>query len=222
MRQRGDMTCYHEPYGEPWYQGEEPLWPRYQEGEVRTPGLTMDSVHKVLQAQTQKGPAFSKDFPMYLDHMWNDDLFDMFNHSFLIRDPAKTITSMYAKWPDFHEKEVGYVELKQLFDIVADRTGSPPPLIDSDDMLENPHDIIEKWANAVGIPHMPESLSWEPGARDEVSWWDGGSFHTNLRNSDGLKPQERKYVDINDAPDRVKEIYDKVMPIYEYLHSHRL
>lgn len=129
---------------------------------------------------------------------------------------------MYAKWPDFHEKEVGYVELKQLFDIVADRTGSPPPLIDSDDMLENPHDIIEKWANAVGIPHMPESLSWEPGARDEVSWWDGGSFHTNLRNSDGLKPQERKYVDINDAPDRVKEIYDKVMPIYEYLHSHRL
>jgi hypothetical protein len=81
----------------------------------------------------------------------------------------------------FHEKEVGYVELKQLFDIIADRTGSPPPLIDSDDMLENPHAIIEKWANAVGIPHMPESLSWEPGARDEVSWWDGGSFHANLR-----------------------------------------
>ncbi len=222
MRQRGDMECYHEPYGEPWYQGEEPLWPRYKEGEVRTPGLTMDSVHQMLKAQTQKGPAFSKDFPMYIDHMWNDELFDMFNHSFLIRDPAKTITSMYAKWPDFHEKEVGYVELKQLFDIVADRNGAPPALIDSDDMLEDPHGVIEKWANAVGIPHMPESLSWEPGARDEVSWWDGGSFHANLRNSDGLKPQVRKYVDIDDAPDRVKEIYEKVMPLYEYLYQYRL
>ena len=28
MRTRGDMTCFHEPFGEAWYQGEEALWPR--------------------------------------------------------------------------------------------------------------------------------------------------------------------------------------------------
>ena len=28
MRQRGDLTCFHEPFGEAWYQGEAPLWPR--------------------------------------------------------------------------------------------------------------------------------------------------------------------------------------------------
>ena len=30
MRQRGDMECFHEPFGEAWYQGENPLWPRVQ------------------------------------------------------------------------------------------------------------------------------------------------------------------------------------------------
>jgi len=55
-----------------------------------------------------------------------------------------------------------------------------------------------------------------------VSWWDGGSFHENLRESDGLKPQPRKYIDISEAPDRVKEIYEMVLPHYQHLHAHRL
>ena len=51
---------------------------------------------------------------------------------------------------------------------------------------------------------------------------DGAAFHANLRNSDGLKPQKRKYIDIAQAPDRVKEIYDRVLAHYEHLYSHRL
>ena len=33
MRQRGDLYCMHEPFGEAWYQGEEPLCPRYKYGD---------------------------------------------------------------------------------------------------------------------------------------------------------------------------------------------
>ena len=82
--------------------------------------------------------------------------------------------------------------------------------------------MVEAWCKAVVIPFLPEALSWEPGARDEVSWWDGGSFHANLRNSDGLKPQKRKYVEMSDVPDRVKEVYGAVLPHYEHMHAHRL
>ncbi|MEM9141243.1 MAG: sulfotransferase family protein, partial [Pseudomonadota bacterium] len=106
MRQRGDMACFHEPFGEAWYQGEDPLWPRLGPDSLRTPGLTLDGVRKMLEAEAAKGPVFSKDFPHYIEHMWDDALYDLFDHSFLIRDPAKTITSMYDKWPDFHEAEV--------------------------------------------------------------------------------------------------------------------
>jgi hypothetical protein len=222
MRQRGDFECLHEPFGEPWYQGENPLWPRATADSLRTPGLTLEKVLEDMKRKAAKGPVFSKDFPFYIDHIWNDEILSLFNHSFLIRDPAKTVTSLYDRWPEFYLKETGFLEQRQLFDIIADKTGSPPPVIDSDDLLENPISIVKAWCEAVNIPFIEKALSWEPGARDEVSWWDGGSFHTNLRNSDGLKPQTRKYIDIANAPDRVKEIYETVLPHYQHLYQHRL
>lgn len=223
MRQRGDMACFHEPYGEAWCQGENPLWPRLTENSLRTPGLTLESVHTTLLQSARKQATFIKDFPHYLDHIWNDDFLSNFVHSFLIRDPAKTITSMFAKWPDFHEKEVGFPEQRALFDRIADKTGSAPPVIDSDDMLEDPVTMVAAWCKGVGIPFVRSALSWQPGTRDEVSWWDGGAFHANLRDSDGLKPQKRTgYVELSKAPDRVRQVYEKMMPHYEHLHRHRI
>ena len=222
MRQRGDMDCYHEPFGEAWYQGEAPLWPRATAESKRTPGLTLATVLETLKAAAARGPVFSKDFPHYIDHMWDDALLALFRHSFLIRDPAKTLTSMFDKWPDFHVKEVGFTEQRALFDRIAERDGAAPPVLDSDDLLEYPHGMVELWCRAVGIPFMPEALSWAPGARDEVSWWDGGSFHANLRNSDGLKPQPRRYIDLTEAPARVRAVHEDILPHYEHLYRYRL
>ena len=222
MRMRGDMTCFHEPFGEPWYQGEEPLWPRLQPHSPRTPGLTFESVWQTLKAAAKEGPVFTKDFPHYVEHLWTDEFLAHFSHSFLVRDPAKVATSMFKHWPDFHLKEIAVVEQRQLFDRLSDQMGERPPVIDSDDLLENPYGIVEAYCEAVGIAFMPEALSWKPGAREEVSWYDGGSWHQNLRDSDGLKPQPRSYIDISEAPDRVKEIYEIILPHYRHLHGHRL
>lgn len=222
MRQRGDLECIHEPFGEAWYQGEAPLWPRVKQDSVRTPGLTLESVWQNLRNMAEQGPVFSKDFPHYITTISDDHFLNYFNHSFLIRDPAKTITSMYKHWPDFHEDELGFKEQRELFDRLCDLHGEAPPVIDSDDLLEDPAKMVEAWCNAIGIPFIESALSWEPGARDEVSWWDGGSFHENLRNSDGLKPQARKYVELEKLPDRVKRIHRDVLPHYQHLFAHKL
>lgn len=222
MRQRRDMDCLHEPFGESWYQGEVPLWPRVADDSQRISGLTHESVLADLKTRAKTGAVFIKDFPHYVDHMFDAVLIEEFQHSFLIRDPAKTITSLYNKWPDFHEKEVGFPEQRALFDLLCEKTGSPPVVIDSDDLLEKPRQVVEAWCDAINIPFIEDALSWEPGARDEVSWWDGGSFHANLRNSDGLKPQKRKYTELDQTPERVREVYAKMKPHYEYLHSFRL
>lgn len=222
MRQRGDFNCFHEPFGEAWYQGEQPLWPRVTADSLRTPGLTLDTVWQTLQRAAGAGAVFSKDFPHYVEHMWNDARLNLFNHSFLTRDPAKTISSMYHKWPDFHPAEVGFVEQRKLFDRLCERHGSAPPLIDSDDLLEAPAEMVAAWCNAVDIPFIARALSWEPGPRDEVSWWDSGTFHANLRNSDGLKAQPRKYIEIDNAPDKVKRIHEQMLPHYQHLRQYRL
>ncbi|NKC13967.1 MAG: sulfotransferase family protein [Gammaproteobacteria bacterium] len=223
MRQRGDLRCFHEPFGEAWYQGEAPLWPRVTEDSARTPGLTLESVRRQLAQANEDGPVFIKDFPHYIDHMIDDALLDLFNHCFLIRDPAKTITSLYARWPDFHEKEVGSAEQRALFDRLCERDGKAPPVLDSDDLLERPAQMVAAWCAACGIEFIPEALNWKAGARDAVSWWDGGSFHENLRHSTGLRPQARsKYIDIDEAPGRVRAVHASVVEHYEHLHAHRL
>ena len=45
---------------------------------------------------------------------------------------------MYKHWPDFVLKEIAFVEQRQLFDRLADQLGEAPPVIDSDDLLEDP------------------------------------------------------------------------------------
>lgn len=223
MRQRGDLECLHEPFGEAWYQGEAPMWQRFKPGEVTTPGLTLETVWQDMQRRAAEGPLFIKDFPHYINHMWTPDFLANFTHAFLIRDPAKTITSMFNKWPDFHEGEVGFPEQRALFDLLSALNGAPMPVIDSDDLLEDPMGMTEAFCNAVDIPFIPEALTWEPGGDPSAhSWWDGGSFHANLANSTGLKPQKRKYVEMDNLPDRVQQVHRRMKPHYDHMDQYRL
>jgi hypothetical protein len=223
MRQRGDLDCLHEPFGEVWYQGEDPLWPRFQPGDKTTPNLTIESVWEAIKVKAENGPVFIKDFPHYINHMWDEAFLSHFTHAFLIRDPAKTLTSLYARWPDFDELEVGNPEQRALFDLVSALNGKRPPVIDSDDLLEDPHGITAAFCDAVEIPFIPEALTWPAGGDpSEHSWWDGGSFHANLAQSTGLTPQPRKYIDLEDAPERVRRVYRRMMPHYQHLFDHRL
>lgn len=223
MKQRGDLDCLHEPFGEAWYQGEDPLWSRFQPGDKTTPGLKINSVWQHIQDRAKRSPLFIKDFPHYINHMWTIPFLDHFTHAFLIRDPAKTISSIYDKWPDFDETEVGFPEQRALFDLLTAHHGTPPPVIDSDDLLERPEQVVAAFCDAVGIPFIPEALSWERGnSNSAYSWWDGGSFHDNLRGSTGLKPQIRKYVEIKDAPFRVQRVHRRMQPHYEHLFQYRI
>ena len=223
MRQRGDLDCLHEPFGEAWYQGESPLWPRFTQGEKTTPGLTLESVWEDIKARAEKGPVFIKDFPHYINHMWDKEFLSHFTHAFLIRDPAKTITSLYARWPDFDELEVGFPEQRALFDLITALNGTPPAVVDSDDLLENPHGMTQAFCDAVGIPFIEDALTWEAGGDpSEHSWWDGGSFHANLAQSTGLTPQKRKYVDLESTPERVRHVHRRMQPHYQHLYQHRL
>ena len=130
---------------------------------------------------------------------------------------------MFNKWPDFHEGEVGFPEQRALFDLLTALNGPPPPVIDSDDFLENPLDMTRKFCAAVDIPFLPDALTWDPGGDPSArSWWDGGSFHANLASSAGLLSQPRNYVEIDDAPDRVRQVYRRMKPHYDHLYGHRL
>ncbi len=56
MRMRGDMACFHEPFGEAWYQGDDARAPRLTPGSPRKPGLSFDTVLQKMQAAALEHP----------------------------------------------------------------------------------------------------------------------------------------------------------------------
>ena len=232
MGQRGDHECVHEPFGEVWYSIGNDTHPLASHVQHR-PGLTYESVWDKLTASARQGPVFVKDFAHHVAHMhgWTvpgagpggADLsfLDAFNHSFLIRDPAKTLTSMYGQWTDFTLTETGFAEQRDLFDLLTQRAGTPPPVIDAEDLLDHPREVTAAWCEAVEIDFKLEALRWDTGKASELTWYETGTWHDNLARSTTLSRQQRDYVPI-DHNKFLSDAYSVCAPHYEAMHRHRL
>lgn len=229
MRQRGDLACFHEPFGMAWYQGPEARAPRPAPADRQRPEATFEKIwHDILEA-AEKRPVFVKDMPHHTDHMWSDAFLNRITHSFLIRDPAKVLASLHRSYQKagmdegFAAHEISFGPQHALFDLLCVR-GVTPPVLDSDDMLEDPETMVHLYCEAIGIPFIPEALSWEPGARDAVLWYDGNDdiWHASLRDSDGLKPVPRKHVAPESLPPNLAGHYGTFLGHYRALHAHRL
>ena len=232
MRQRGDHHCVHEPFGEVWYSIGNDTRPPESHIQHR-PGLTYEAVWDELVSAARREPVFVKDFPHYVTHMhdWSvpgagpggADLpfLDAFNHSFLIRDPAKSLPSLYGQWTDFAMSETGFAEQRALFDLLTERAGRPPPVIDADDLLDDPIGVSAAWCDAVGVPRRPDALWWESDNDAKMTWYEGGTWHDNLAQSTALTRQPRDYVPV-DHNRFLKDAYDACLPHYQALHQHRL
>ena len=224
MGQRGDFDARHEPFGPPWYFGPEwqcPPQRHYQD----LPDQTFASVFAELRATAATQPVFIKDFPHHFVHHLGPEnqaeVLAAFDHSFLIRDPAKVLPSMWDKWPDLEVQEAGYAEQHDWFDRVAEHLGRTPVVVDAEDLLDDPHGMTRRWCEAVGIDFKPEALEWEQSERSEHSWFEGGSWHENLEKSTGFARQQRAYVDVASVPELVA-MYEFCRPHYDALAAHRL
>lgn len=229
MKNRGDFTCFHEPYNEAFYYGIGRRHNRYFDDDPAlkpTPGLTFESVHQMLLAQMQTGAVFIKEFAYSVSHLADDAFLDHFRHTFLIRDPEKVITSMHARWPDITLGELGFEDLHTLFKRVSDRDGAPPPVIDSDELVAAPKTVMAAYCEAVHIPFMPETLEWqdrrEQNANATVTWNDDRhGFHDTLKASTGIAAQKRNYPPLESDP-RMLDMYAASLPHYQALYKHRI
>ncbi len=220
MRMRGDFVCLHEPFGLAYYKGEDRRTTRPEEN-LPEPGRTYASTWQQILDARQGGRVFSKDFPNYIMHMADGRFLDHFQHTFLVRDPAKVLTSMYNHWKEFTMEEASFEDLHRMFDLVTERYGEIPPVIDSDDLLEDAPGIVKAYCDAVGIEFMPEALEWEEGDRAEVRWY-GGRWHDSLAASSGLRRQVTEYQAQIDEVPFLQEMYESCKPHYDAIARHRL
>ncbi len=229
MDNRGDMECFHEPYNEAYYLGEDRRNDRYfiADPDLSTKsGLNFASVHKHLVHLGASRQLFVKDFAYSVTHIADNAFLDAFQHTFLIRDPEKVITSMHARWPDVSLDEVGFEDLHTLYRRVADREEKPPVVLDSDELLDNPEGGMKAYCDTVGIPYVPAATTWQNQMlenRKQSPTWSTHAydFHDQLRASKGLSRRERNYPPL-DSNDDMLRLHAASKPHYDRLFEMRL
>jgi hypothetical protein len=213
MSRRGDFSIAMEPFESSAYRSEERIVERYP---CAGPQFNYQKVLQFLLKKAENGPLFIKDHAYYIVHIADDTFLSYFQHTFLIRHPRQALPSYFHKWPDVTLKETGYKELAELFDMVVQKYGDTPPVVDADELVDNPEVIVRAYCAQVGIAFIPEALTWPPINRKLGSW------HDHLVTTTGFeKSPLRPYLEIS-ANERLMRLYDACIPYYEKLHKYRL
>jgi hypothetical protein len=227
MENRGDMTCFHEPYNEAFYYGEDRRIDRYYKLDPNLKpkeGLTLKSVHDRLTTLAKNQRVFVKDFAYSISHIADDQFFNSFTHTFLIRDPEKVITSMHSRWPDIALGELGFEDLHTLFKRIADKEGQAPPVIDSDELLSNVEAGMQAYCKSANITFIPKAMNWEgsESIQENPTWNnDEHGFHDSLKSSKGFMKQKREYPALESSSDMLR-LYEASMPHYQSMFDCRL
>ncbi len=139
-------------------------------------------------------------------------------NAFLIRRPENVLGSYVRKREAVSLGDIGFVQQGELFDIVADRLGKAPPVIDARDVLDNPCATLSALCAAVGIAFSEAMLAWPAGARETDGVW-GAHWYEAVNASTRFGPPGR---DVAELPDHLRRIADAARPIYERLSAFKL
>jgi hypothetical protein len=149
------------------------------------------------------------------------EMLKKFHFTFLIRHPRSSIPSYYrccvppldavTGFYDFLPNEAGYDELRRVFDFLRAQNIVGPSMpgepveedqvsitvVDADDLLDDPHGIIEAYCKEIGLDYTPQMLDWssetdQKQAVDAFEKWQG--FHNDAIDSSSLKPRSHAQV----------------------------
>eukprot|EP00049_Salpingoeca_infusionum_P011323 m.195799 g.195799 ORF g.195799 m.195799 type:complete len:305 (+) comp14899_c1_seq5:184-1098(+) len=200
----------HEPFGNAYYFGKDRVHERYQDqapdervsfqsvlDAVLAPESTMTDSASAFDSE--HSVAFSKDMAYYVDGKISRELEREWLHTFLIRHPCKTVTSLWKKsvpelgsqahdvtgWTYFDVAELGFAEVYRLFDhLTTAQPQQAPIVVDADQLLLNPQGVMRAYCQRTGLPFQKDMTSWEPGRVPEWEVWPG--WHDDAIESSGL------------------------------------
>jgi hypothetical protein len=214
MLERGDMIVVHEPFSDLAGLGETDVEGR--------PFTSAPALLNWLRNETHDVNVFVKDTP---DRRQRELLADRCflaeaHHAFLIRRPEEIAASFYAVEPNMSIDSIGLETLQILHTAVRDAGGHGPVVIDSDDLVARPEATMSAYCAAVGLPFIPEALTWNPG--DRAEWRRSARWHVDVAASSGFATPERSYVHTVETSDELARYAAHHQTFYERLRAQRL
>lgn len=221
MVERGDFKILHEPFSYLFYMYEKRAPIPHQHTDPNHPQSYPD-IKKMIMDKAEKAPVYYKDMCFHChDHIMKDKEFILCQtNTFIIRDPEKTILSHATINPEVTMAEIGYEEQFKYFQKVTDLTGKIPPVVDADDLENDPEGIVKAYCEAIEIDFMKESLAWEEGHKSEWDTWK--EWHVDAAKSTGIQKNMEKFTFTLDDRPNLRSYYEYHLPFYEALYKHRL
>lgn len=214
--ERGDFEVFHEPFSLSYYYSPERRSERFADSAPKDE-YRYEKVLGEILAPRQR-PAFVKDMAYYVTKVFGPEVFSGFTNTFLLREPAAVLASLYKIWPDFTFEEAGFEELHRLYTLAAEAGQEEPAVIAAADLLADPEPIVAAYCERIGVPHRPDALTWEPREVPEWRTWD--EWHSDAQKSTGLLPRTPEPE--KPLPEELREVYERCLPYYEELHAKRL
>ena len=213
--ERGDFKVFHEPFSASYYYSTERRSDRFVGAESKEEYEHENVLAKMLEYREK--PVYFKDMALHVAGFMSREFVSKFTNTFIIREPAPVIASMYSFWPDFTFEEAGYEQQHKLFRLAVEN-GEDPAIVDASDLAANPEGTVLAYCEKLGVPFMPEALSWKPG---KVPGWEiWAQWHEEAEVSTGIKSQPLE--DETEVPDVLQGVYEQCLPYYEDLYEKRL
>lgn len=184
MEERGDFTVVHEPFS------------HVADFGVSIVGkVEVRNERELIAALRELGadrPVFFKDttdfhYPEVLQHK---EFLSEGTHTFMIRDPKAAIASHYRLNPELGRDEIGFAWLHEIYEAVIEATGTEPIVIDGDDLVAAPKQVVKAYCDRVGIPFLPSALEWKPKLRSD--WEKTARWHESVSESSRFDPSAGK------------------------------
>jgi hypothetical protein len=139
-------------------------------------------------------------------------------NAFLIRSPERVLLSYAQKWADVDLDAIGFVQQAEIFDQVAQKLGHAPPVVDSDDVTNNPRAVLSKLCIACGVDFDEAMLAWPKGPKSCDGVW-APHWYNIAWQSVGFATTTQKDVAL---PPQLQHIADLARPSYERLKAHTI
>ncbi|XP_054752908.1 uncharacterized protein LOC129258702 [Lytechinus pictus] len=218
--------------------------PRLFEPVVYEPKLSYKKVKKRLEAEKAgKDLVFCKELAYTVAGKF-DMIADGYTHTFLIRHPAKVFLSFQTfleKFPnkllkldlrnDILPEGLVYKEMYDLMEYTTHKLGQKPIVIDADDLVENPEEMLKMYCNATGVPYQEPMTAWRKVKYDLKEWSYSkrlmfvnkvmGQYDRAFSTSELVK-SSKSDIDINCLPKKIRDLVDIALPYYEQMYECRL
>ncbi|MCX7287056.1 MAG: HAD family hydrolase [Rhodobacterales bacterium] len=134
-------------------------------------------------------------------------------NAFLIRHPARVIASYAKKREAPTLADIGFLQQADLFDQIADLTGTPPPVISAESIRANPREGLTRLCAALDLPFTDAMLAWAPGPKPQDGAW-APHWYNAVHRSTGFEDPEGP---LPDLPPAYQRLADQALPSYHRL-----